>query len=186
MIDTDVARFRAAEDPVGLALTLIFDILWHLQYGSVDAIGTVPELLALSDQIGAPQLVAHASEVPGVVLWFQDDLDGSAVMLNKAAGIYQDIRNQQCAGHCLENIAGWAQRAGRAEAAAAILGSASALREDTGIPTPRYETFLFEQIREAIRDDLGDDVHAVWDRGLELSMESALEYAQEITSAVVR
>ena len=136
----------------------------------MDAVDSVPELIALADQVGAPQVVAHAAEVPGVALWLQDDLDASAVLLNKSAGIYQDIDNQQCAGHFLENTAGWAQRAGRAEDAAVLLGSASALREDTGIPTPAYETFLFDQILEAVRNDLGDDLQAALDRGWALSM----------------
>lgn len=183
LIDADIAAFRDVGDSVGLALTLLFDGLWHLQYGSVDNIETMPELIALADRIGAPQLVAHASEIPAVVAWFKSDSDRAAALLGKAAGIYIEIGNQQCAGHCLENTAGWAQSSGRAEDAAVLLGSASALRLDTGIPTPAYESYLFDKILAAVRDDLGDSFTDAWDRGERLSMTEALEYVKEITSA---
>jgi non-specific serine/threonine protein kinase len=182
MIDNDLAEFRAIQDPVGLVLTLLFDILWHLQYGSVDDVETVPELMAVSDQIGAPQLVAHGAEIPAVVRWFKGDFDSAAVLLDKAAGLYLEISNPQCSAHFLENASGWAQRSGRVEEAAALLGSASALRLDTGIPTPSYENFLFDDILTAVRDELGDRFTDAWDRGSERSMEEALDYVRQITS----
>lgn len=184
MINTDVAEFREIGDPAGLALTLLFDVLWHAQYGSVDdAEAAVTEMVALTESIGAPQLVAHGAEISAVVNWLKDDLGPAAASLGQAAGIYLEIGNQQCAAHCLENAAAWAQRSGRAMDAATLLGSSTALRLDTGIPTPDYETFLFDQIVVAARDELGDSFADAWDRGLELSMQQALDFVQEITSS---
>ena len=97
------------------------------------------------------------------------------MLLAKAAGIYFQLGNQQCAAHCLETTAGWAQRSGRAEDAAMLLGSTTALRRDTGIPTPVYERFLFDQIMAAVRDELGDGFTEPWERGQALSFEGALE-----------
>lgn len=184
MVDTDLAEFRAIGDPVGTALTLLLDILWHLQYGSVDeAEAAVPELTLLSDRIEAPQLVAHGAELPAVVSWVKGDLESAAALLSKAAGLYRQIGNQQCAAHCLENTAGWAQRSGRERHAAVLLGSAEALRLDTGIPTPEYESFLFDEILVAVQDELGDTFTDAWVRGQELSMEEALDYVTKVTSA---
>lgn len=186
MIDEDIEGFRAVEDPVGIALTLVFDVLWHIQYGSLeDAEAAVPELVKLTDQIGAPQLLAHGAEVPAVVRWLKGDFDSSAELLNGAAGYYLQIGNQQCAAHCLENAAGWAQRSGRSREAATLLSSASALRLDTGIPTPIYEVLIFDEILAETKAELGDDFVNAWEQGQELSMQDALELLQQLTAVAV-
>ena len=184
MIDTALSEFRELDDPVGVSLTLLFDFLWHLQHGSAqDAEPGVAELTELAGSIGSPQLLAHGAEIPAVVAWFDGDLETAAALLNTAAGHYLQIGNQQCTGHCLENTAGWAQRSDLSEEAAVLLGAASALRHDTGIPTPVYENFLFDEILLAVKATLGDRFDAAWDRGQAMSMEKALRYVQELTTA---
>lgn len=183
MIDTALSEFRKLDDPVGISLTLVFDALWHLQYGSAeDAEDGVTELIRLTESIGSPQLLAHGAEIPAVVACFQGDLDTAAVLLNSAAGHYQQIGNQQCTGHYLENTAVWAQRSGRPHEAAVLLGGAKALREDTGIPTPVYENFLFDETLTDAKANLGDRFDDEWDKGQAMSMEKALEYAQKLTA----
>jgi predicted ATPase/class 3 adenylate cyclase len=182
LLDATLAEFRELDDPDGIAVTLLFDALWHLQHGSTDdARRLIDELTATAERVGSPQLLAHAAEIPAAVGWIDGDYAAAAALLHAAAGHYLVIGNQQCAGHCLENTAGWAQRSGRHEEAARLLGSASALRQDTGLPTPVYESFLFDDILAETRDDLGDRFEAAWDRGQELSMEEALKYVQDLT-----
>jgi hypothetical protein len=180
MIDADLAVFREVEDPVGIVLTLIFDALWHLENGSSEDIDTVPELQETAEHIGSPQLLAHAAEVPAVASWLAGDLDTSAPLLAHAAGIYKAIQNQQCAAHCLENSAGWALRSGKPADAAVLLGGATALREDIGIPTPAYEDFLYEEILEETQTQLADGFSEAWERGQAMSMDDALDYVVEV------
>ena len=181
MIDTDLAAFREVEDPVGIVMTLLFDVLWHLENGSVEDIDTIPELEETAERIGSPQLLAHAAEVPAVASWLAGDFDTSAPLLAHAAGLYKKIQNQQCTGHCLENTAGWALRSGKPAEAAVLLGGATALRKDTGIPTPAYEDFLYEEILQATRSQLGDRFSESWERGQAMSMNDALDYVVEVT-----
>ena len=184
MIDTALSEFRELDDPVGVSSTLLFDSLWHLQYGSAqDAEPGVAELMELTESIGSPQLLAHGAEIPAVVAWFDGDFDTAAALLNSAAGHYLQIGNQQCAGHCLENTAGWAQRSGLPYEAAVLLGGASALRDDTGIPPPVYENFLFDETLAEAKANLGDRFDTAWDKGQAMSMDKALEYVQELTAA---
>ncbi len=184
MIDTALSEFRELDDPVGVSITLVFDSLWHLQYGSAqDAEPGVAELMELTESIGSPQLLAHGAEIPAVVAYFDGDLETAAALLNSAAGHYLQIGNQQCAGHCLENTAGWAQRSGLPYEAAVLLGGASALRDDTGIPPPVYENFLFDETLAEAKANLGDRFDTAWDKGQAMSMDKALEYVQELTAA---
>ncbi len=184
MIDTALSEFRELDDPVGVSLTLLFDSLWHLQYGSAkDAEPGAFEMRRLSESVGSPQLLAHGAEFPAIVAFLDGDFDTAAALLNTAAGHYLQIGNQQCAGHCLENTAGWAQRSDLPEEATVLLGAASALRDDTGIPTPVYENFLFDEILLAVKATLGDRFDAAWDRGQAMSMDKALKYVQELTTA---
>ena len=184
MIDTALSEFRELDDSVGVSITLVFDSLWHLQHGSAqDAEPGVTELMELTESIGSPQLLAHGAEIPAIVAYFDGDLETAAALLNTAAGHYLQIGNQQCTGHCLENTAGWAQRSDLPEEATVLLGAASALRDDTGIPTPVYENFLFDEILLAVKATLGDRFDAAWDRGQAMSMEKALKYVQELTTA---
>ena len=56
MIDTALSEFRELDDPVGVSSTLLFDSLWHLQYGSAqDAEPGVAELRKLTENIGSPR-----------------------------------------------------------------------------------------------------------------------------------
>ncbi len=181
MIDTDLAEFREVEDLVGIVITLLFDALWHLQYGSVEDIETIAELSGTAERIGSPQLLAHAAEIPAVAGWFAGDFGTSAHLLAKAAAIYLEIRNQQCAAHCLENTAGWALRSGRPVDAAVLLGGATALREDTGIPTPAFEDFLYDEILRDTKNALGSEFAIAWERGQAMSMDDALDYVVEAT-----
>jgi predicted ATPase/class 3 adenylate cyclase len=183
-LDLALDQFRALGDPVGLALTLLFDALWHMQYGSVgDAKEGVVELTTAAEKIGAPQLLAHAAEIPAVLGWLEGDVDTAAPLLAGAAGHYLEIGNQQCAGHCLENAAGWSLEAGMPVESAILLGAASSLRDDTGIPTPVYESFLFDDILSRVREGLGDDFEAAWNKGQAMSMDEALTFVQELTAS---
>lgn len=182
MVDADLEAFRDVSDQAGIALTLIFDSMWHLQFGSVDDIETVPELISSANAVGAPQLVAHAAEIPGVVSWFRGDFDTAADLLNEAAGIYIELGNPQCASHCLENTAGWANRLGMFEEAALLLGAASSLRLDIGIPTPAYESYLFDEILASAKAQLTNEFDDHWQRGWGLSMEEALAHVRQLTS----
>lgn len=181
MIDEDLAEFRAVEDPVGINLTLLFDALWYLERGAPDEIESVEELRSTAEAIGAPQLLAHSYEIPGVVAWFQGDLGRSAALLSDAARIYQELQNPQCAAHCLENASGWAAKAERFEDAALLLGSADALRADIGIPTPAFENVVYDQVSNSTRNRLGDDFDPAHARGRALSMDEALERVVELT-----
>ncbi len=184
MIDDALSQFRELRDETGLALTLLFDVLWHLQYGSLeDAASGAAELTSVTARLSVPQLSAHGAEIPAVMAWLGGDFETAAPLLHEAAGHYLEIRNEQCAGHCLENAAGWAQRSGRSEEAAIFLGAADALRRDTGIPTPLYESFLFEEILAEVSRDLGEGFDPAWRRGESMSMEEALGYLQELTDA---
>ena len=181
LIDRNLEEFRAVEEPVGIVLTLLFDVLWHLSYGSVDDIETIDELITTAEAIGAPQLLAHADEIPAVAAWFRGDVDEAAPLLARAAGIYIQIRNQQCAAHCLENSAGWAMRSGSAIDASVLLGASKALRDDSGIPTPQYESLIYDTIFNEIKTELAEDFTPAWEKGQAMSMDDALEFVIEIT-----
>ncbi len=183
MIDSDLAEFRAVNDPVGVVLTLFFDALWHAEYGNPADVETTDEMRKTAEAIGAPQLVAHADEIPAVTYWLSGDVDSATPLLAHAAEIYLDLQNAQCAAHFLENTAGWAQRVGRSKDAALLLGSSTALRTEVGIPTPRYETLLYDVIEQEVKGSLGDEFSTLFDRGKELSMDEALEQVMTITSA---
>ena len=183
MVDTALEVFRRLGDRVGTSVTLLFDSLWHLQYGSLEDI-PITELRDVTRDTRAPQLIAHAAEIPAAVAWYKGDVDAAAPLLAEAAAIYKVIQNQQCAGHCLENGAGWAAKADKPTEAAILLGAATALREDTGIPTPGYEKLLYEEVVEEVRGALGDAFDERWNTGASMSMDQALDYIIEITAGV--
>lgn len=83
----------------------------------------------------------------------------------------------------MENTAVWAQQSGLSHEAAELLGGATALREDIGIPIPVYENFLFDETLTEVEGDLGDRFDAAWNEGQAMPMEIALEYVLELTTA---
>ncbi len=113
--------------------------------------------------------------------WFRGDFDEAAPLLARAAGIYIQIRNQQCAAHCLENTAGWTMRSGSAIDASVLLGASKALRDDSGIPTPEYESLIYDRILKETKAELAEDFIPAWEKGQAMSMDEALDLVIKLT-----
>lgn len=64
----------------------------------------------------------------------------------KALGLYDAIQNRNCCAHCIDTIADLVMERGNPTEAATLLGAAAALRQQTGVPVPPYESFMHNRV----------------------------------------
>ncbi len=183
MLDTVAAEFREMDDAAGLGFTLIFVVFWEMDYGKPDrALAVAEELETVCEAVGAPQLLAHAMELPALALMMLGELEDAGSRFRRALDLYRQIGNQQCTAHCLENTAAWVLAGGDAENSAVLLGATEALRADIGVPIPPYESILFEDTLKKVVAALGKaPFDAAWQRGQAMDMEEALNTAISVT-----
>ena len=94
--------------------------------------------------------------------------------------LYQEIGNRQGLAYSLEALGNLALNADQAKCAAHLLSAAEALRKAIAMPQAPSERALYEKLVEASRAALGQESFDIaWSEGGALTVEQAIEYAQE-------
>ncbi len=88
------------------------------------------------------------------------------------------MNNKERIACVLEGLSGVAEREGRAERAARLLGAAAALREELGTPLSPIVQADHDHALNAARAALGEEAfEAAWTEGSEMTFEEAIAYA---------
>lgn len=183
LVDTVLDEFRTAGDTHGIAYTTIFVALWEVEYGDGEkALAAAEELLELADQLGAPQLLAHANEAM-TYSWYAADRSPSAKITDhtsRALQLYAQIHNERCGAHGLTAAGLWLAHCGRSRPTAVLQGAAEAARRRLGAHAPRYEHPYGFDVLERVTDLPGDAWAHHVEEGRRLTFLEAVDYGREM------
>jgi predicted ATPase len=172
-----IAAFEELREPVGIARSLWWMILWELEFGSADeAVRFGTRLQELASHIPGAVLHAHAAEAAGLLARLRGDLDEAGHQLREAVGLHAGTRNFGCLSHCLEHVALWSLDRHEPGRAAMLLGTVDAIREDLvgTAAVPPFERMWHDRATTASREALGDQGYAeAWGRGRAMSVDQA-------------
>lgn len=174
--------FHEIHDPVGIAFTLQFLILWETCYGDLArAARYLEEDERLVREVGMPLLLAHHAEFAALVLWRSTgDERGVGDHLRTAIDLYDRIGSIFCTMHGLESVAYFESHAGRAELAACLLGAVDKLRAESGTPVPVHEHMFYEESSAMMLAKLGAERYEAARReGEALTLNEAMDTARE-------
>jgi predicted ATPase/class 3 adenylate cyclase len=178
-----LAIFRELEDPIGIAFTLQFLILWEVSYGDGHrAAEHLAEDERLVELIGMPLLLAHHAEFAALVAGkVAGDAEMAADHLHTALESYRSIDSVFCAFHGLESVAYWAVLNGHPEATARLLGAVDKLRAESGTPPLPHEHLFYVESCAVARSVLGDDRYdEVRRSGSTLTLGAAIDEADAV------
>jgi non-specific serine/threonine protein kinase len=148
--------------------------------------GTVlDEGLALARQlVVAPDHVVHYYYLRALVALKTGDLTGAREMLAESLGIARELQDRRHGAHGLETSAWLATVHRQPERAARLLGAASTLRDDLGLPIPATFQLEFDEYVPMAKAQLEA---ARWDRawaaGRAMELDEAIAYALETEPA---
>lgn len=142
-------------------------------YGQAEALQE--ECLALRQRMRDRQGIAEALVDLGQVAQVQGVYKCAASCYREALEMYQALRTKHRIAPCLEGVAQLAVAQQRAEAAARLLGAASALRNEIGAPLPPVVQDSHRRLLTAIQLALGDErFPTAWAAGQAMPFEGLL------------
>jgi DNA-binding CsgD family transcriptional regulator len=121
------------------------------------------------------------------VIIADDDRQTAAEMLAESLGIHAALGDRWRIASVIETIAALAAASGQVSAgdAAALLGGASALRNELGTPVPPAERAARDRCARTLRDRLGTrDFRAAWRRDESLGLGDLIDAALRCARAV--
>jgi len=106
-------------------------------------------------------------------------------LLQASLGVFEELGHKEGIMYCLEQMAALAVDRGCDEAAAELLGFASAIRDSVGMQLQLYEQGLHaETLRSAAETLGGDALASALERGRSFTLEEALAAAHDVAAEV--
>ncbi len=136
------------------------------------------ESLAIEEELGNRAGVAEGLYLLANLALARGDELGARGLYKQSLAIAQEIDDRTFVADSLTGLASVAGALGRPEVAALIFGAAEAVRESLGITLPPSERTMHERKVATARAGLdGDRFRAAWERGRQLPLEAAVDYA---------
>jgi predicted ATPase len=181
LLEHSCAYFREVGDIPQLALTLLHLAVWHLCMEDIEqAQKYVDEVTSIASRVNVPNLAAHSAEIAALAECESARPEAAVPLCAQAIEHYDAIQNRNCLAHCIDTIAYLTLRRGNAVEAAAFLGAASAVRQQTGVPVLPYEDFMHVRFMNACRGRLTpQQFDAGWRDGQSLDYASMLDRARK-------
>jgi predicted ATPase len=180
-----LARYRGLGDTQGIARALgNLGTVAHDQgdYGRARAL--YEESLALFRELGAKESIALTLICLGNVAHDHGDDGRAASRHEEAVALCRALGSKWLAAYGLEGLATVAGAAGQGERSARLFGAAAATRRLIGAPLPPRERPHYERLVAAARAHLDAAAFAAaWAAGEALSLEQAIAYALEQSTA---
>ena len=117
----------------------------------------------------------------GIVAFERGEFGAARALHDESLAIMQEIGDTKGIAYSLEELAAVVAAFGNSQRAARVFGAAERLREEIGSPLPPIDRPRYDRRVAAARAALGDDAafDRAWRDGRELTLEQAVELAQE-------
>ncbi len=181
-LENSLERYKTVDSPNGVAFALArLHELYRLQGNLLEAKRLCLECLDLRRQMGhhngvlyclisLDQMAVQAGEKP--------DIDR---MVNEILVIARDDNALDVPIYCLANLAGAAGNAGLDTQAAQFFGAMQAASESFQLEMDVFDRMTYDPIIATVRTRLGEErFQAEWEAGKKLTLEQALELAQQL------
>jgi predicted ATPase/DNA-binding SARP family transcriptional activator len=144
------------------------------------------ETLATDREVGDTSRVALALANLGLVAYEQGDYALALSRHKESLTIRHAMRTKYGIVYSLEGLAMVYRGLGMAEKSARLWGASQAMRESIGAPLPPNERTRYKREMEMVRTQLGEEAFSTaWSAGHVMSMEEAVDYAQEGATNIV-
>jgi predicted ATPase len=141
------------------------------------------ESLALGGEANNQQVIAYSLLNLGFVVLQQGDLKMADSLIRESLTIWRRQDNVAGLIRCLEGLAQLAGVAGSYTQMARLFGAAQARRQEFQLPLPQVDCTDYEGVAAA-RVALGEEAFAAaWEAGQALSLDEAVSFALEATTA---
>jgi adenylate cyclase len=139
------------------------------------------EGLKVYREIGSKFYIANALNNLGNALRAQGEFEAARQHYSESLEINRELGDGWAIAYILEDIGSLAVLSGQAARALCLIGAASALREKIGAPLPENDRLKLDEQIAAARRELSDAAQAAaWERGRQMDVEEAAEYAAQI------
>ncbi len=169
---------RAANDPAGLALALLYAGLEAQFTGRVEAARDLfDEGLTTCRELGFRLLAARLSQLLGIARVDLGDFSGARAALKDGLLAAIDLGDRWIVPIGLTGFAGLAARTARPRLALRLPGSASAYSESNQFSVPKPNQATLDRWLAPVRNSLGAAADRVYSEGCSLSLEQAVASA---------
>jgi len=176
-LDGSLTRFRAVEDPDGIATALSGLAMVALGHGDPNrASSLLEEALTPARTIGAVRTTGYCLADFGIVALHQADYQRAATLFQEGLRVAQQVEDKTMIAQCLWGMATVAATSSGQEARAVRLWGAAVNLRTLAIP-PFVVRPLEERLLTPLRDNLGDDeFRTQWATGQALPLADAIVY----------
>lgn len=175
----EFARTEAMPNVVAFAL----DSLAWLARSEGDNTGARALLMECAEirrQIGHRSAVAGSLIDLGQLLLQEGDFIQPKALAEESLAISRELKIIRFQVYCLAGFASAAGNAGQDARAAILFGATEAAAERLALKMDDFDHMTYDPIVAAVRGRVGEaDFDVAWARGRKLTLEQALEYAQE-------
>jgi predicted ATPase/class 3 adenylate cyclase len=169
-------------DRFGLAHSLTNLGIIAMNMGDFEAARKYSEdALKIYRDIGSKFYIANELDNLGNVARTQGDLEAARQYYSENLSLNRELGDGRAIAYSLEGIGSLAALSGQSIRALCLAGAASALREKMGAPLPENDRLKLEERIAAARRELSEKAQtAAWERGRQMDVEEASEYAAQV------
>jgi predicted ATPase/DNA-binding SARP family transcriptional activator len=143
-----------------------------------ESVHTIESLLDMARPAGDLNFTGHVLWSLGIASFDQGNYRVAGGYLHESLDAFEELGNESCAGHTLDQVAWLALAKGEPAKAARLLAATESLRDRLGIPGHVFERRAWEDCRRQVAEKLPPaELEESWEDGRHLSLAQTIDDA---------